>query len=65
MTKNHRTTLQIRKADAKIYHELARFNFSAFVSYSMRKYGSEFIDLKKQELKQGKKLPYIDYLQSK
>ncbi len=65
MTKNHRTTLQIRRADTKIYNKLAQFNFSAFVSWSMRKYGPEFIDLKKQEMQQGKKLPYVDYLQNK
>ncbi len=65
MNKNHRTTLQVRKDDVEIYNELARFNFSAFVSWSMRKYGQEFIDAKEQELRQGVKLPYVEYLQNK
>ncbi len=66
MNKNHRTTLQIRKADVDIYNELAKFNFSAFVSFAMNsKLGREFIDAKEQELQQGVKLPYVEYLQNK
>ncbi len=61
MNKNHRTTLQIRKADVDIYSDLAKYNFSAFVSYAMRKLGKRFIADKKQELKQGKKLPYVNW----
>jgi len=65
MNKNHRTTLQIRKADTDMYNKLARFNFSAFVSFAMHKVGTEFIGLRTQEMKQGVKLPYVDYLQNK
>jgi len=44
MKKLTRTTLQIRKADVRIYSKIQQFNFSKFVSEMMHSHGQNWIN---------------------
>jgi len=49
--RNMRTTLQIRKADQKIYTKLKRFNFSKFISDMLNAHAQEWMNKEVDSLK--------------